>query len=175
MKKIKKPRNRWWHRKYCILVHLIALHPLPILYFCTSVAGTSRNTLQLEFCVTQLLSKQCTHMRHVTRHKEGSKGLLCAKLIFWQNTVSWFPRVAGASVMEVQLSVPVVLGFEWWEAVLCYLCQCRLVVCLDLPSGSVWLSCSAAQPDPPGFLENLLSCSANKNCNWSCYHKFRRR
>ena len=39
---------------------------------------------------------------------------------------------------------------------LCCLCYCRLVR-LDLPSGSVWWSCSAAQPDPPGFLENLLS------------------
>lgn len=37
----------------------------------------------------------------------------------------------------------VLLAGLWWR--------------LDLPSGSVWLSCSAAQPDPPGFLENLLS------------------
>ena len=51
---------------------------------------------------------------------------------------------------------------------LCCLCYCRLVR-LDLPSGSVRWSCSAAQPDPPGFLENLLSCSANKNGNWSCF------
>ena len=76
-------------------------------------------------------------------------------------TVSW-------SCRGIWLSVPVVTGSERWGAVLCCLCYCRLVR-LDLPSGSVRWSCSAAQPDPPGFLENLLSCSANKNGNWSCF------